>query len=666
MDVLNLFRKNSKAEKFTAELTPTPSAGLKVDDFVKNRKNPTPGNVGVCLSGGGSRALSSAMGQLRALKTLSNGHGDLLSQTKAISTVSGGSWLGVTYAYLTDPAVTDDDYLNTYVDDPGQLVPTKTTGHQLSETLDELPAGNAGENITSNFSVIDIALQAFWLYKFHGTPAHMLWQTVIADNILKPYGLYTPGEAEAPTTYFTFNESTIEQIKSFPYQNATFGDLTGHQLSQDDGRVERPFLICNTAMFVNDARPDLVVSSKGFKFLAPVQCTPFYTGIIGKPGGTDANGKKPGGGGVTSFSFNSELIDIGVGDEKNLVGISENRPFSLLDIVGSSSAAFAETLENIFKTWEADFDQYLKAVEERGDAAEKFLGDHLLDSESDSLKDFISQIKSTKAATKTRREFQKEVTKLGFTHTALKADMKEIGIKNIIPQYYYWPVTDAKPETDIKATRFADGGSLENTGVAAMLSYQDIDNVIAFVNTPTPLEPINDESHILVDETTLEITTNIKVDSQIPPLFGYQPFDSDSGTYQLYQGDSKPSSPEYANSKVFPAKKFAELLTGLWGATGNGEDKPATFKQTMDVVENQWFGVKTRDNINVVWVYTNWVEQWVSQLSDDVKALLPDDFPYYGTLNTELTPTEINLLANLTAWCVADKSHCDVFVDLYQ
>jgi hypothetical protein len=29
-----------------------------------------------------------------------------------------------------------------------------------------------------------------------------------------------------------------------------------------------------------------------------------------------------------------------------------------------------------------------------------------------------------------------------------------------------------------------------------------------------------------------------------------------------------------------------------------------------------------------------------------------NDFPHYGTLDTELTATEINLLANFTAWVV--------------
>ena len=276
--ISNHFRKAPEENKYTAELTLTPTSGLKIDDFVKNRKNPTPGNVGICLSGGGSRALSAAMGQLRALKKLNNGQGDLLSQTKAISTVSGGSWLGVTFEYLNDNNVSDDDYLNTYVDDPARLVAKETEGHSLAETLDELPSGNAGENITSSFSLIDIALQAFFLKKIHGTPANMLWQTVIANKLLKPYDLYTPGNHKAPTTYYTYNKTTTKQLQNLPNQNKNFTDLVSQELADDNNRVERPFIICNTAMFVDNAESGLTLNKDGFKFLAPVQCTAFFYG----------------------------------------------------------------------------------------------------------------------------------------------------------------------------------------------------------------------------------------------------------------------------------------------------------------------------------------------------------------------------------------------------
>jgi hypothetical protein len=107
---------------FTADLVTGP---LTVERFVDRA---TPGNVGICLSGGGSRALTAGMGQLRGLKALG-----LLEKTRAISTVSGGSWVGVTFEYLSG-GTSDDAYLNEYGPDPGRLVPTATPGHTPAET----------------------------------------------------------------------------------------------------------------------------------------------------------------------------------------------------------------------------------------------------------------------------------------------------------------------------------------------------------------------------------------------------------------------------------------------------------------------------------------------------------------------------------------------------
>lgn len=71
--------------------------GLRIDDFVD--PGPTPGNLAVCLSGGGSRAMTAGMGQLRALAHLQRNGRSLLAQTRALSTVSGGGWIGQTFSY---------------------------------------------------------------------------------------------------------------------------------------------------------------------------------------------------------------------------------------------------------------------------------------------------------------------------------------------------------------------------------------------------------------------------------------------------------------------------------------------------------------------------------------------------------------------------------------
>lgn len=100
---------------FNADLTLTPP--LAVGSFITSD---TPGNVAVCLSGGGSRAMTSGMGQLLALETLVAGNASLLSQTKMISTVSGGSWIGVPFTFLT-PGTTDSAFLGGPYTEPASL-----------------------------------------------------------------------------------------------------------------------------------------------------------------------------------------------------------------------------------------------------------------------------------------------------------------------------------------------------------------------------------------------------------------------------------------------------------------------------------------------------------------------------------------------------------------
>jgi hypothetical protein len=69
------------------------------------------------------------------------------------------------------------------------------------------------------------------------------------------------------------------------------------------------------------------------------------TGIASTPGGTDANGFQVGGGGVTSFAFNSTPTAFNASTSQ--VTVAQQRQWALVDIVGSSSAALAATLEQL-------------------------------------------------------------------------------------------------------------------------------------------------------------------------------------------------------------------------------------------------------------------------------------------------------------------------------
>jgi hypothetical protein len=631
---------------FKAQLTPTSAAPLTVGQFVPELAQ-TPGNVGICLSGGGSRALSAGMGQLRGLSALELNGASLLSQTKAVSTVSGGSWLGVTFEFLTS-GTSDSDYLNEYVADQSRLVPTAEPGRPVSEILDELPEGNIGVAIDSDlFSVPALAAQAYLFYRTLKTPPDFLWQTLIGFHILAPYGLYesNPLNGLLPTSFFSWDQASLAEVTG---PNPPLARETAHLIASGAGRTRRPFLICNMGMFLSERGTQI-------QYLAPVQSTGFLTGIVGSPTGTDANGRAPGGGGVTSFAFNSNPTAV-AGAE---VTVSQSRQLSLTDIVGTSSAAFADVLQNQIAIWEQDPAQLLELLEEIGEDIWAWLREHLGDAGLMLAQNF--------EASPPRVTTVEEMA-------SLKADLA--ALQDLIPRYRYWPVADVQPYPQTNPTRFADGGNFENSGVNAMLSYTDVDNVIAFLNSSTAMAA---GSFGVIDPSGNEVPgTKVIITPDIPPLFGYQPYNPRTG-YVLYEGDPNPVFPQGKNSQVFESHLLAEVIQGLWEASGSGANSAsAIYRQTLEVRDNAWFGIQKapgRDHrtVNVLWVYPNRAQGWFDELNPAVQALLApfDDpttlayFPHYSTLETDLTATQINLLANFTAWMVAAEENSDQFLGMY-
>jgi hypothetical protein len=229
--------------------------------------------------------------------------------------------------------------------------------------------------------------------------------------------------------------------------------------------------------------------------------------------------------------------------------------------------------------------------------------------------------------------------------------------------YYYWSPAHEAVVSDPTATRFADGGSLENTGINGMLAYADIDNLIAFVNSEVPMAlgqyGVSDGKGGFIPGT------NIVVDECIPPLFGYQPYESGqidqvNKGYVLYAGARATDYPMYASNQVFPSADFPVFLQQIWKNSGSGSKlSPAIFAQTLQVLTNAWFGVAGGKTVTVVWSYLGAADGWEAQFANNpavaaIVALAESkmNFPHYDTLDTSLSATDINLLAALTGWCV--------------
>ncbi len=177
---------------FNADLTATPP--LSVAQFYSGL-TPPPGSIGVCLSGGGSRALTAGMGQLQALAHLTFNGASMLGQVKALSTVSGGSWLGVPYEFLPSNGPSDSAFLGVY---------NSNIGSETLTLLGQLSAQSAAAPITNTvFSPLLLAVQAVILYELN-VPPNMIWQTIVGLNILFPPGLFQPNLSLAPTDLFSW------------------------------------------------------------------------------------------------------------------------------------------------------------------------------------------------------------------------------------------------------------------------------------------------------------------------------------------------------------------------------------------------------------------------------------------------------------------------------
>ena len=325
---------------YNADLILTPP--LTVGSFINTE---TPGNVAVCLSGGGSRAMTAGMGQLLALETLQVGNASLLSQTKMISSVSGGSWVSVPFSFLT-PSTTDTAFLGGPYTDPASL----TVAGLL--TLDSKCVASG---ITRGFTLVDLAVAAVVLYKV-GVPVDMLWQVLIGSAFLYPYNLFIATKG-LPSSYFAYDQTAVTAI-----QKANAGTSLATEpvsvVAQASGQT-RPYYLCNMSMSV----PDPTSPTKQDPILLPVQSTPFFTGIVSSPGINDVNGRAVGGGGVTSFGFNSAPTAV----NGTAVSVEQSRQWSLVDIIGTSSAAFAEELILIFKEMAANPPRFAAALSSNRD-----------------------------------------------------------------------------------------------------------------------------------------------------------------------------------------------------------------------------------------------------------------------------------------------------------
>lgn len=511
-------------------------------------------SVALCFSGGGSRACSAAMGQLRGLR-----HLGLLDKTHCITGVSGGAWASTVYSYVPE-TISDDDLLGQVCEDPARLSLLQHGNQRSGCELDYLPEHNIGR-IPGRINPVDAAADALeWFAE--GIPPEETWIRLVGKYILEDYQRYN---GYGVSNYFTRDASWFDD--HIGNNNPQLSSADFYTVPNDRWR---PSLLIQGS---------LIPSEKEHHYrLLPVLFTPYGCGVIAEFPAAGAQTADIGGGAIDPFGMSSTQQQ---GTEQTLqsVELPQNK-FSLADMAGISSTFYAELLSS------------------------KLPGDH----------------------------------------------------KSLIPRYNYWPVMNAD-STPARSYGFADGGNLENTGIASTLRFSP-KNIIAFVNSPTPLS--------WDDSYKCPI-----IDGQLPPLFGYQPYTSGAtwpGQTWAYRRFPAPGSDEplldasYAtasDNQVFPAEAFPELLTQLWQAAQRG-GSALCFQQGLQRVANPKFGVEP-GTVNILWAYNNPVTSWREQLSLEVKAYMELDplmhsFPCYPTLDVDLSARQVNLLAHLCCWTITSDS----------
>ena len=271
-------------------------------DFPERQLEATaPRTTGVCLSGGGTRALAAAVGQLRGLASLG-----LLDQVGYLSAVSGGAWAAVPFTYYAGPAVNDVEMLG---------APEPPEGLSF-DRLAELWAGHLGLAAT-----LDFRRTLERLIGDAAVPRDEVWVRAVGRTFLTPFGLF---DSRAPRSFTWRGETRDDVVQRNP-------DLEDPPL-RIVANPSRPFLLVHAAL-------NWSASASGPIEIAPFEYSPLGVGTpraLTLTRGSET--RRIGGGYLESWAFGCGAPAT-TPDENGCVAIQGPvRPFTLADVLGATSA----------------------------------------------------------------------------------------------------------------------------------------------------------------------------------------------------------------------------------------------------------------------------------------------------------------------------------------
>lgn len=573
----------------------------------------SPPTAALCVSGGGSRALSAALGQFSGLRAQPDPQGtraSMLERFDYLSSVSGGSWASVLWTYA--PETTTDDQLLIAPVAPSALCKKRAGSSTPGNVahMDSASIGSAPQQF-SNWHLAKVLWKMHeWHLFSHPERWHWFWVMAIGEIILKPAGLYG---------------ATYDRSKDYPEPDKFFASsadwLNAHvlpynpDLTGDDFRLMRTGrspLFVNMNIIKNDAVAKAVQ--------IPVQ----VSGAAGGARGLSVDGTI-GGGLVQSFGFTSQVAGPGAQDG---VTVDFERRYSLADIAGCSSAFFAAFIIKYLN-------QELDSIRDEVEKLTLHLADGAVDHMFASMTDFL-----------------------------------DAGAGDLIPTYNYWQPT-AAPTPAANATRgFSDGGDFDNTGVLGAIARTDATRLLSLVNSEERLLRHQTSGEVIVPGQ-LALLFGYKADmtaaGEWESYGGLIPAEPQSYVHVF--------DDETHNGSGGRFKQLREALFDA-SADGGSEpwQKPASASQQLTTIENPVAGIRAGRVVDIVWLVNNRVQQWQDAITDqDICADLADgqsvqtpggtpgpatggsgplsNFPWYSTGGQfRLDPEGVNMLAQLSAW----------------
>jgi hypothetical protein len=610
-------------------------------------------NTGVCFSGGGSRALIMAMGQMRFLH-------QYREQIKYMSSVSGGSWATAIYSYgnkgtdindllgapsspsALDPTITEvpqmalgavGGYKNKSTDQRGMTVPLifnliKGLAYSVekSENLD----GNRSKLDQESQDVVAKVEELISTIKeILGevptpllAPFDRLWIDSVGMTFFGKNNIYN--YLATNRDYFTLDETAEEQMKqgSGSFKLKLMQPFTEiRKVKQYDG-VYPPYPIMNSLML----RPTNNITDSDY---VGYEYTPLYHGAAHN---SQVKGVGPfiGGGNTLMATYGASSNQKIEDNIATIFSQSNNYAPSLAVTSGISSSAFAG-----FTSSSNNIMAYQNIIE----LIKKFFNNQ---ADIDNLyNQMLNEIKTTLTPpsglqlTKEQQINQQKILDFfiewikGFFILLFKISEK-INFDKLTPKANYFNVSENTiPENT--EFNFGDAGLADNFGLMALLR-REVKNIIIFVNTGVPLKEgykYDKQQELVTDE----------MDTSVAAFFGLSS-DVSRGIGGI----------DHNNLQIFDENNFSDLVNQFQNTRTSGMMATTNFP----IKENDFWGVPASNDTTILWVYNHLSDHWAKSagdgIVDELKQEVPN-FPFLDTTDSSVfgsSPFVINALSNLS------------------